>query len=95
MVEVVRVVLVVMVVEGSCFDCGDSLVVEFVRVVLVIEGVLVAVCVFCLCRVCWLWLCWWWYLGRLWSFSGCEIMLVIVVMWELCFWFGCRGFRCP
>ena len=47
-----RVVLVVMVVEGA-------LVVEFVKVllvvlvVLVLEGVLVVVCVFCL------WLCWW------------------------------------
>ena len=41
----VRVVLVVMVVEGGgCFDYGDCLVVEIVRVVLVVmvvEGVLV------------------------------------------------------
>ena len=50
--EAVRVVLVVMVMEGA-------LVVEFVKVVLVVlvvlvlEGVLVVVCVFCL------WLCWW------------------------------------
>ena len=53
--EAVRVVLVVMVVEGV-------LVVEFVNVVLVVRVVLVVVFGFCL------WLCWWWYLGRLWSF---------------------------
>ena len=59
--EAVRVVLVVMVVEGV-------LVLEFVKVVLVVlvvlvmEGVLVVVYVF------YLWLCWWWYLGRLLSF---------------------------
>ena len=49
--EAVRVVFVVMVVEGV-------LVVNFVKVVLVVlvmEGVLVVVCVFCLYRVCLWW----------------------------------------
>ena len=73
--EAVRVVLVVMVVEGV-------LVVEFVKVVLVVlvlEGVLVVVCV---CFVCgcvgsgtWV---------GYGVFACCEIM---VVMWELCFSF--------
>ena len=56
--EAVRVVFVVMVVEGV-------LVVNLVKVVLVVlvmEGVLVVVYVFCLYRVCL-----WWHLGRLWS----------------------------
>ena len=80
--EAVRVVLVVMVVEGV-------LVVEncVVLVVLVMEGVLVVVCVLCLYRVCW-WGTWVGY-G---VFAGCEIMLVMVVMWELCFLFWLQRF---
>ena len=58
--EAVKLVLVVMVVEGV-------LVVEFVNVVLVVlvlEGVGCGVCVLFVVVVA----CLWWYLGRLWSF---------------------------
>ena len=76
--EAVRVVLVVMVVEGV-LDVEFVNVVLVVLIVLVLEGVLVVVC---LCFVCGC------VRGGTWVgygvFAGCEIM---VVMWELCFSF--------
>lgn len=48
--------------SGRCVGCGVCESCASCVVVLVLEGVLVVVYVFCL------WLCWWWHLSRLWSF---------------------------